>query len=226
MQENKTVLENVIVNADAIRTEKVIGEIKVDEIFTSDYQKEDTVTAQLRQVIKITSYYPTKRISNNMQDNLFSIDEFGFEEKAYVNSENRVCWLDVPKNTTIEQIVEKLEKAKDACLYKVLSNKPILTDNQEYAISQNIRTYDEFANSQVIRYPEGTKIEGENGEMEDVSGQIVLDKNGKVQYRRVFFSTSKKADLDYRTQKEDDFYMSEDIKSELYGAATNTKQVI
>ena len=223
------VQENVIVvNENSIKTEKAIGKISVDEILTSEYQKEGTVTAQLRQIISITSHYPSKRVTNNMQDNLFDVEEFGFTTNQYVNTENRVCWLDVPTNTTVEALLKKIEQNPEACLYKVMSNKPILTDTQEYAIKAGIRTYDEFANAQVVRYPEGTKLKltADSEEETDVSGQIVLDKNQKVQYRRIFFSKTAKADLDYRTEKENDVYMSDDIKTELLGAAANVKQVI
>ena len=204
----------------AIRTEVTKSGIQIEDVFTSDFQKEGTLSAQLRQVIEVKSFYPSKKVDNNMQDNVFSLDEFGFEEQEFTSNENRVAWMDVPVGTTTDQVAERIAKFKDACLYKVLSNTPIITDNQQYAISQGLRSTDDFANTQVVRYPDGTKKEDK-----DVSGQIVLDKNGNVQYRKVFFSSTKKEDIDNRSTTTP-VYMSPEIEMELKGAAVIAGQKI
>lgn len=223
--ENQASATNVAITASAIRTEKSTSEIGVDEIFKSDFQKEGTMSAQLRQSVTIDAYYPTKKTTNSLHDNLFTTEEFGFSEQKYTSVENRVCWMDVPTGTTIEQVISRIKSNPKSCLYKILSNKPILTDNQEYAVAQGQRTYDEFASTQVVRYPKDTTI-GEGEDARDVSGQIVLDTNGKVQYRRVFFSVNGKDDIDLRTKNIEEQYISEEIKMELEGASVLEGQKI
>lgn len=208
------------VSKTAIRTQVTKGPITVDDIHVSDFQKDGTESAQLRQVINVKSFYPSKRVDNNMQDNMFSLDEFGFEETEFESIENRVAFTDVPKGTTVETVLARIAANPTACLYKVLSNEPIITDNQEFAIQQGLRTKDEFANTQVVRYPEGTVKDNI-----DVSGQIVLDKNGNVQYRRVFFSMKAKEDIDNRSTTVKG-YVSPEIEMELKGASVIEGQKI
>jgi hypothetical protein len=71
---------------------------------------------------------------------------------------------------------------------------------------------DVIANSQVIRYPENY------AEKPELAGKLILDPNGKVQYRGVYFRTTKVADQDLRTANPADFYASAEIKVELMGA--------
>lgn len=184
--------------------------LTVSRVYSSDYQKEGTLTAELRQTVTTKSYYPTKSVANNMQDNVFGMEDFGFEEQEYVNQENRVSWIDVPMGTSAEAVLAKLESFPGASLYRVLSNHPILTDNQVYAINQGLTTKDVFAERQIVRYPEGS----EN------AGKIALDSNGKPQYRAVFFSSSAKEDQDNRTVEPGDKYVSAMIANEL-GANPN-----
>ncbi len=208
-----------------IRKEITVGKITVDDVHIGDFQKEGTLTAQLRQVITTKSFYPSKKVDSNMQDNVFGTDEFGFTEQEFVSVENRVAFMDVPVGTTKEQVQTKLDGFSKANLYRVMSNKPILTDNQNYAISQNLRTMEQFAETQVVRYPEGT-TKNIGGTDVDVSGNIVLDKNEKVQYRRVFFYSTGKADQDLRTADKTDVYLTPEIEAELTGASTLANQSI
>lgn len=196
-----------------IRKEVSKGGLDVSRVYSSEYQKEGTETAELRQTVTTKSYYPTKSIANNRQDNVFGMQDFGFEEQEFVNVENRVTWIDVPKGTTAEQVKAKLAAHPEAGLYRVLANKPILTDNQEYAIKTGLASYDQFANSQVVRYPENA--EGGNG------GKIAPDTNGKPQYRAIFFKVDAPQDIDMRTAETEDFYASAEIKAELNNSSAH-----
>ncbi len=202
----------------AIRTIITKSPISVDDILKAEFQKEGTISAQLRQVVETKSFYPSKKISNNMQDNLFATEDFGFAETEFLATENRVTWMDIPEGTTAQQVLDKLTNSPKANLYRVLSNKPILTDSQEYAIGAGTKTMDDFAEAQIVRYPESTILNENTPEAQDVSNEIVLDKNGKVQYRRIFFSATGKEDVDTRTKEVEDVYMSKSIKMELEGA--------
>lgn len=194
---------------NSIRKTTTVGSITVDDVYVSDFQKDGTKTAQLRQVVTTKSYYPSKQISNDLQDNPFDMDDFGFEEQEFTNEENRVCWIDVP--TIINSKDDVLAKLPaGSTLYKMMSNHPILTSNQSYAIDENIATMETFANRQVIRFAEGHAD----------AGKLVLDANGKPQYRAVFFAKTVKTDIDKRTSDPEDFYATEEITAELTGTAS------
>jgi len=185
--------------------------ISVSRVFKSDYQKSGTATAELKQVVTVRSFYPTKSIKNNLQDNIFSMGEFGFQEREYQNKETRVTWIDVPEGTTVEQVVAKLAVNPKATLYKILSNKPILSDTEEYAVNSPELpvTIDTFANRQAIRYPDG----------HEKAGQLATDSNGKIQYRRIAFSVNGAEDRDLRTSGPEDFYASPELEAELNNRA-------
>lgn len=217
----------VIPSGNAIRTVITKGPITVDSVGVNnpEFQKEGFESAQLRQVIKSISYYPAKKVTSNMHDNLFSNDELGIKEQEFESEENRVTWMDVAIGTTVEQVTKRIADVKTATLYKILSNKPIITDNQENAIARGFRTMDDFANTQAVRYPEGvTKSIG--GVNTDVSGTLVLDNNDKIQYRRVFLSKVDKADIDLRNDNIADMYLSPELMEELGGAAHLAEQTI
>lgn len=202
------------VTTNGVRVEISKSAIVLDEIKKGENQKAGTLTAQLRQKITTKSTYPSKKVDNNLQDSLFSIEAFGFEGKDFTSEENRVAWIPVPEVATKDQVQAMLDKANanGACIYKVLSNAPILTDDQKYAIQAQLRTMDDFANAQVVRYPENTQVNGV-----DVSNQLVLDKAGNVQYRRTFFSATSKEDIDQRDAN--NIFMSMEIAAELEGAS-------
>lgn len=199
---------------------KSVGGITLDKVYVADFQKAGTKTAQIRQIITTDSYYPTKQTSTNMQANIFSTEEFGFEEQHFQNKENRVAWIPVPENATEEQIKTKLAAimVNGACIYRVLSYAPILDAHQKYAVSTGLGgvTLDTFAKSQVLRYPKGHKQEG----------QICLGADKKVVYRRTFFMDKPMADSDRRITDPADVYVSPEIALELAGlgiTANDTK---
>lgn len=181
--------------------------INVSRVYSSDYQKEGTLTAELKQSVTTKAFYPSKSVSNSLNGNIFSTDDFGFEATEYENKETRVAWIDVPAGSTQEAVVAKLAAVKDATLYRILSNTPILSDSDKYAVDNDELevTMDDFANRQAIRYPQGHAD----------AGQLVTDKNGKVQYRRIAFATSLVEDQDLRTEDPTDFYASPEIEAEL-----------
>lgn len=195
-----------------IRKEVSKNQLSVSRVYKADYQKEGTQTAELKQVVTTTSYYPTKVVENSLQDNVFSAEEFGFSEKPYVNDETRVAWIDVPEGMSMDQVKQKIASVAGASLYRVLSNKPIIADTEQYAIdSPDLDvTLDTFAERQAVRYPAGS---------ED-AGKLALDANGKIQYRRIAFSKNSAADQDERTLDPADFYASANLAREINGMAT------
>lgn len=211
-------METNVTNSSAIRKEVIVGQLTVSRVYKSDYQKEGTLTAELRQEIHTTSYYPSKVIANSLNENIFAQSDFKFEEQKYENKETRVAWIDVPESSTIQDVEKKLAEFKNARLYKILSNRPILADTEKYAINneQLDISLDTFANRQVVRYPMN----------HPQAGEITLDINGKVQYRRIAFTAQGKEDEDLRTQEPENYYASPEIEAELQEVNVMESQAI
>lgn len=193
--------------SNATRTEIKKSAIEVSRIYKSDFQKEGSETCELKQTVKVVSFYPSKSVKSNLGDNLFDASEFGYEEQEFKQERTDVAWILVPEGTTVDTVKAMLAKVDKATLYRIISNHPILTDNQRYSISQGLKTMDDFADAQVMRY--GTDTEDHN------AGDLVLDSNGKPQYKACFFSKEGKADIDLRTSDPQDFYTSVSIYAEL-----------
>ena len=200
-------METTVNNNTQIRKTVTVNPITVSRVYKSDFQKKGTLTAELKQTIKTVSLYPTKSVSNSLSANIFDMKDFGFEEKPYESIETRVAWIDVPVGSTVESVMDKLKSAPDATLYRIMSNRPILADSDKYAINNpNLQvTIDDYANKQVVRY----------GDNHPDAGKLVLDSNGKIQYRRIAFSLTKVDDIDSRTSDPADFYASPELLSEL-----------
>lgn len=180
--------------------------LEITRVFKGAYQKDKTLTAEIKQTIRTTSSYPSKSVSNDMQDNIFGLETFGFDAgKSYENVEKRVAWIDVPTTSTVEIIVESLKAFPNATLYKVLSNRPILTSDQTRGIEGGLTSMEAIASKQVVRYPDAHPD----------AGSLVLDEKGKVQYRQIYFKRETKADMDLRTSDVSDVYLTSEIKAEL-----------
>ena len=189
-----------------VRKEVTRSAITCTALHTSSFQKESTVTAELRQTVKTTSFYPSKSVANSRQSGIFTATDFGFTEQPFENEETKVAFVLVPAGLTVEQVNAKLESDfKNACLYTVKSNHPITTEEQEYAIENNMTTLAKIANTQIIRYPK----------THEHAGNIVLTKSAKVQYRMTYFSDSIREDEDLRNSNPEDVYMSTEIKQEV-----------
>lgn len=200
-------METTVNNNTQIRKTVTVKPISVSRVYQSDFQKEGTLTAELKQTIEIQSFYPSKSVTNSLNQNIFNTQDFGFEEQKFDSSETRVAWIDVPVGSTVESVMDKLKSVPNATLYRIMSNRPILADSDKYAIDNpNLQvTIDDYANRQAVRY----------GENHPDAGKLVLDANGKIQYRRIAFSLSKVDDIDSRTSNPADFYASPELLSEL-----------
>jgi len=204
-------MSRVITKASGNNIKQVItySDVTLDNIGMSQYQKEGTLTAQIRQTVTTVATYPSKQVTTNKQQGLFAIEDFGFAGQNFVNTETRVAWIPVPIAMSEAQVKERLAKANEqnATIYKALSNQPILDDSQKFAVRTGLNgvTLDTFANSQVVRYPQEHEKEG----------QLCLDANNKVQYRRTFFWLTPLDDQDTRSTDPADVYLSPEITMEL-----------
>lgn len=195
---------------ERVRREVIKGNLEVSRVHATAYQKEGTLTAEIKQTVTTNSYYPSKSVSHNLQDNPFATSDFGFKESKYESGEKRVVWIDVPVGSTVESVVAKLQALPEATIYRILANRPILSDSQNYAISAGLTTMEAIADKQAVRFPQGS----------EKAGQLIL-KDGKPQYKATFFKSTAKADEDLRTADPADFYATPAIKVELAGITTS-----
>lgn len=161
-------------------------------VYASDYQKEGTLTAEIKQQVKTVTTYDVSG-NNSLTDDLFDMST----KRTYENIETRVAWINVPSNVTQADVQKQLDSKKNARLYRVLSNYPILSSSDKWTINEGLRSMDDFADAQIVRYPSN----------HEHAGEVVLDPNGKHQYRRIGFSLNGKEDIDERTQEPDNQYV-------------------
>lgn len=161
------------------------GSITIDEIrpHLSNPNKE---VAQLRQIIE--TEYPAARGGNSMQAGLFSSEEFGGNGQTF--QENRVAFVDIPRGTTMQQVAARLAGLREARLYRVLSLKPILTDEQKRAMETGLSKTPEGHPITIEHYKETQRVVDSEGNP--------VDYKGVPQYRRIFFDPQGKADIDTR----------------------------
>lgn len=192
-----------------IRKTKSVSTISVARVYQAEYDKERTITAELKQTVTTKSYYPTKSVSNSLQDNIFETTDFGFQEQEYESKDTRVAWILVPVDSSVETVTKQLETFPQANIYKVLSNHPILTEEDKFAIEDPTLqvTKESIANKQAVRYPKE----------HEKAGELVLDVYGKIQYRRTAFSKAGSVDIDSRTKDPADCYLTDELKAELNG---------
>lgn len=177
--------------------------ITVDAIAQGQFPKAGELTAQLRQVVTKVSIYDGKRVSNEMAGGLFSAAEFGgeFKDKVYSKDEVRIAWISVPATITVAEVLTRLAATPDACIYRVLSNEPILSKDQQWSITQQFKTKDYYAEQQVMRHGENSKT----------PGRLMLV-DGKPCYRKTFFWPTTRADEDLR---KGEFYTTPKITLEM-----------
>lgn len=191
---------------EQVRKEIHRSPVQVTQVYKSEFQKPNSLTAELRQEVVTTSYYPKANMSNSLNDKLFTTKDFGIDDQTYKSKEIRVAFLNVPESLdTPEKVQEHLKKFPELCLYRILSNKPILSEEDLRAIEQGFISIGTKAESQVVRYPDSSAT----------PGMLALTKAGKVQYRRVAISTSFKDDEDQRNDNPEDTFLTEDLKAEL-----------
>lgn len=188
-----------------IRKEVTVTPIMVSRVYKASYQKDNTLTAELKQTVTTKSFYPTKSVSNELKDNPFSNVQLGISEgEPYEQKETRVTWIDVPADSTEESVQAKLATLPSANIYKILANKPILSSSQQAGIDAGLTTTDIIADGQAVRYSKD----------HPQAGKLVLF-NGKPQFRVTYFKSEGSPDVDMRNTDIADFYTTATMKAEL-----------
>jgi hypothetical protein len=163
--------------------QKTVKALTVTKVEPNKF-KSNLNQAELRQTIE--KVYPSAHVGNNMQDAFAPLLAYKIDNQVY--TEERVTWVDIPKDWTIDDVKAQLANMPGACIYRVLSSEVIMTDNDySYMDSLSEDMREEFIerkkNSQYVINPE--------------TGEI-LTHNGKPFFRKLFFSAAPKADVDLR----------------------------
>lgn len=212
---------NTVTTPTGVRRETSKSPVTLSRIYKAEFQKEGTKTVELSQKVITKSFYPSKKVSSNLQNGLFDAQEFGFTEQEFTSTEQRMAWLPVPEGMGEAEVAARIaaDSKNGSTIYRVLSSTPILDENQKYAISQGLRDMDYFANSQVTRYPENEKTIADG-----TANKLILDSNGNPQYRRTFYWKTPHEDIDVRNASE--VYLSKEIAVELKGASALAGQTL
>lgn len=207
-------MKTEVIELQGIKKEKTFMPMEVSRVYTSEFQKKGTLTAEIKQVVKTVTTYPGISVSNNLHDNVYSITDFKTENQKFEDSETRVTWILVPDTETLEQTKEKVAKASEAGArtYRILRNHPIITESQAYAIETGQTTKEAIAEKQVCRYPDSHAK----------AGQLILDNHGKPMYRFIGLKLTDPKDLDERTSKSDDYYATPEMVQEMEVAQSNS----
>jgi hypothetical protein len=189
-------------------------------IYVNQYQKPGTKTLEVKQKLTTLAVYSGVRITSNLNDSIFELEDFGkaAEPRKYESVETRVAWILVPVSAPDAEVMAAFEKFKNTgIIFKILSNSPTFDDNQWDAINRGLKTYDELADKQAVRYGIGDT----NGN----AGKLILDKEKNAQYKRTGFSRVARNDEDFRYGKSD-VYQTPKIKAEMEGAGVLMGQTI
>lgn len=207
---------NVSTPENRIRKEVITTPIIVSRVYKASYQKDNTLTAELKQTITTKSYYPTRSVSNELKDNPFSNVQLGITEgEPYVQNETRVTWIDVPADSSVESVQAKLQTLPNANIYKILANKPIISSSQKAGIDAKLTTTDIIADGQAVRYSKD----------HPQAGKLVLH-NGKPQFRVTYFKLEGSPDVDMRTADPADFYATSTMQAELSNSVTVEQETL
>ncbi len=181
--------------------------LEVSRVYINEFQKDFTLTAELKQtVISTVTYPPKKSVSHSRQDNPFDLSLFNpslYEEKVFSRSKVYVAFIEVPLEfDTVEKVREYFKKYPNAIVYKVLSNYPILTEEQDFSLT---------ATEDALLRQEKLDIIA-NRQLFARRGMIVLDPNGKPQFIATYLSLEFREDEDLRTKSFDDYYKNRKVR--------------
>lgn len=164
---------NTLVKRNKVKVMRLLPGINRASMLTSTPTFNKGLTAQVSQKITFTDFDLSHKIIN-------------------VRVETRIAFVTIPEDMSITLLRRYIRNnCKDGCIYRILSNHPILNPGQEYTIKEGFKSLNLFASNQLVKYPDG---------------RIVLDMQGKHQYRVTKYSTILKEDEDLRTIDNESYY--------------------
>lgn len=171
---------------------KSFGDITVDNVKVALNGKKNQ--AQLRQVV--TTTYPAGHVGNSLNDTIFGAEDFGYG-KGQTFESTRIAWMDVPLSLdpedkdTVAKVQSAIDNFPKARIYKILSLKPILTEEQKsWMMNLNSKEErDEFLakvkEAQIVRDSE----------------ENIVHYKGQTQYAVNYFSKNGQPDVDTREKE-------------------------
>ena len=220
LDEQETQTENGQQN-DVVKEVTVTrGPLLFSRIFINSFQKKGTKSLEVKQQLHTKAVYTGIKVSNDFNDCMCEVEEFegATEPRVYNSTETRVAWILFPVNMPDEKIMERFKQYEHTgCIFKILSNNAILDEDQLQAIDRGLKTYDEMADRQAVRYgandPNGNAL------------KLILDKEKNAQYKRTGFSKTYRPDVDLRFGKSE-VYQTPRIKAEMEGAGALLGQTV
>lgn len=181
-----------------------VEKITVDNVKAHSF-KSGLNQAQLRQVI--TRNYPSVKPNTG---GLFAKSEFDLPEQSF--QENRVTWVDVPTDKSVEDVQAQIDKFPDACIWKKLSSNVVMSED-DLALCDRILSADSKQIEKIVlnlteqsEFSDSLRQEAVDAfiakrtlsqQVVSKDGEIILH-NNQPQYRRLFFSLEAHADEDDR----------------------------
>jgi hypothetical protein len=164
---------------DVVKT-ITLSKVTVDHVKDNAF-KDDVLSCQLRQTITKTAVYPGKKLSD-LSDSLYTVEEFGGENKKFESESIRICWIEVPLDTTTADVEERLSKLPNANIYQIVSIDidDLLTSSQRHNVEEGILNIATLKSKYALK---------------DKLGKVVKDEFGNQIYRNCYFSSEGKADI-------------------------------
>lgn len=158
-----------------IAKEVKFAKLSIGELTPSKFKK-GINQLELSQIVTTTSKYPSKKLNNDLFNDLLPSSDYSNESK-------RMFWLEVPEGVSKAQIIDKLANFPNARIVRHLYNdiNNALNSQQEWAIANGTISLKEIADSQSVK---------------DENGEVVRDKT----YNRVLF---RRYELDLTGNQED-----------------------
>jgi hypothetical protein len=150
-----------------------------DNFIAENIYKPGMNQIMVKQIVKTT--YPSARVTNSLSDSLFDNSDFDLEEgKSY--EKTRVCWLNVPKSKSLDEIKKMIESKPNCRIWARISENvlDILTPEQIAMMDS------EDVDISLDDYKEKFSIPDSDG-------------NELGIYQQLFFSNEAKEDEDFRS---------------------------
>ena len=142
--------------------------ISIDLI--KDHIKDDRLSCQLRQIVTRKLIYPNAKFISG-----------ALNYRVFERKQTRVCWVDVPLNTNVFEIQERLKNLPNARIYQILSTdiNDILTDGHKYYIEKGELSLEDLKEKYTLK----------------CLGSPVKSLKGNIIYRNCKFSETNQKDI-------------------------------
>ena len=187
----------------------VIEDLKVENLYTSEFQGKVRVSAHISQERKVS--YPSQNMGTGFGGGLFE----NVQSDPYVSKRHTL--IVVPEGQTEQSVQEQSKAFPEATIYRVLSNNidDVISEREKSAIESGLITKESLKAKYLVRDKDGNvystaTVDGEvlEGDARKV-GLITKSENGELsveitnpnallEYKRDIFSRVYREDIDNR----------------------------